>query len=231
MPTPTHTARVLAPFRSQGHAGVPGPPTSPSLPRRRSLRRCSPTMSSPAHTRIHHAGLAAVAPIAPGFQTVMFAGLSRVCALSMCTTATCTDGSSIYPGQPGRMTVWKPGIRGCGRENGVVSLVPRLLLRALTPHGLRSSLRAGRPQEARQRDGQRAAGAYPGGVDSRSPESSRKPHGCLHQRLVGVNIESRGWEYARVLVPSLRTLNGFPWMKPKVRARYEVWARIQRARG
>ena len=38
--------------------------------------------------------------------------------------------------------------------------------------------------------------------------------------------ESRGWEYARVLDPSLRTLNGFPWVKPKVRARYDVWARM-----
>ena len=35
------------------------------------------------------------------------------------------------------MTVWKPGIWGYGHENGVVSLVPHLLVRALTLHALR----------------------------------------------------------------------------------------------
>ena len=182
MPTPTKTARVLAPVRSQGHAGGSGPPTSPSLPRRRSLRRCSPTMSSRAHTRIHHFKLAAVAPISRGSRpSCLFAGLPRVCALSMCATATCTYGSSAYPGQPGKHdgleTSWRFRIWGCGRENGVVSLVPRLLLRALTPHGLRSSLRAGRPQEARQRDGQRTAGACPGGVDSPHPSPAESHTG------------------------------------------------------
>ena len=82
MSTPTQTARVLAPVRSQGHAGVSGPPTSPSLPRRRSLRRCSPTMSCSAHTQIHHFKPAAVAPISPG---------SRPSCLPGC------PGSALYP--------------------------------------------------------------------------------------------------------------------------------------